>query len=195
MTMAAPMQDSPAPRTALTARWCASSGAWRTQAIDPRRYHVVPRTLVFVRRGDQVLLLRGAHDRPIWPGRYNGVGGHVEAGEGLMESARRETFEETGLAVHNICLAGLLHVTERLTRRGVLVFVFTAETAETAVRASSEGELCWVGVSEAAKLDLVPDLVHILSQLSWDRTAAPFVALSVGGQEGDLLSVEDGRGG
>jgi 8-oxo-dGTP diphosphatase len=146
-----------------------------TQGILDDGYLVALRSLVFIRCGRQVLLLRRAPDRAIWPGVYNGIGGHVRPGERLVESARRETLEETGLVVDRLHLAGLVHVTDRAATRGVLVVVFTAETTETTVRPSDEGELHWVELGNALTLDLVPDLVHILPRLSWDAAAAPFV--------------------
>ncbi len=44
------------------------------------RYPVIPRALIFLFTGDSVLLLKGAPDKRIWPGLYNGIGGHIEAG-------------------------------------------------------------------------------------------------------------------
>src|ERR671932_2701824 len=69
------------------------------QGSTSGRFHVVPRVLVFVRRGDSVLLLRGAADKRIWPGLLNGIGGHVEADEDPLSAARREVREECGLEV------------------------------------------------------------------------------------------------
>ena len=38
----------------------------------------------------EVLLLRGAADKRLWANRYNGLGGHVEAGEDVLSAAKRE---------------------------------------------------------------------------------------------------------
>jgi len=53
--------------------------------LGHERYVLIPRTLVFLFCGDQVLLLRGAPTKRIWPDRYNGLGGHLERGESLLE--------------------------------------------------------------------------------------------------------------
>ena len=44
------------------------------QGVNLERYMLVPRTLIFLTRGDQVLLLKGAADKRLWAGLYN-VGG------------------------------------------------------------------------------------------------------------------------
>ncbi|MDW8316683.1 MAG: NUDIX domain-containing protein [Anaerolineae bacterium] len=128
------------------------------------RYVVVPRTLSFVFHGDRVLVLKRSPHKRLFPGKANGVGGHVEAGEELFASARREIEEETGLAVADLRLAGVVHVdpglgqTEPLAdgrRPGVVVFVFTAEAEDTAVQPSPDGELLWVPLAEVDRLDWV----------------------------------------
>ena len=48
--------------------------------------------------GRVLLLLRGP-TAPWFPNRWNLPGGKIESGEALMEAARRETREETGLRV------------------------------------------------------------------------------------------------
>jgi len=148
----------------------------RQQGIQAGRYVVVPRTLVFVRNGDEVLLLRRSHERAVWPGCLNGVGGHVEAGESLAQSALREVAEETGLAVRDLELAGLLHVTDSSAPCGVLVAVFTAFADERATVASAEGDPCWIELDQVLDRDVVPDLVHIVPRLWRSGTQRPFLA-------------------
>jgi len=50
------------------------------QGLDLSRYMLIPRVLVFVKRGTSVLLIKGAATKRIWANKYNGVGGHVEPG-------------------------------------------------------------------------------------------------------------------
>lgn len=49
-------------------------------------------TLLFVRRDDEVLLIR--KQRGLGAGKINAPGGRLEAGESPLEAARRETIEE-----------------------------------------------------------------------------------------------------
>jgi len=57
------------------------------------RYTLYPRTLVFLFNQDQVLLIRRSPNAQLFPGMYNGVGGHVERGEDVLTAARREVRE------------------------------------------------------------------------------------------------------
>src|SRR5690349_8189200 len=77
-------------------------------AVSRLRYQLVPRVLVFVYHGDAVLLLRGAPDKKIWPGKYNGLGGHIERGESAQAAAAREVWEEAGLVLADLRLRGTI---------------------------------------------------------------------------------------
>jgi hypothetical protein len=57
------------------------------------RYKVVPRTLVFITRGDKVLLLKGAADKSIWANLYNGICGHIERGVGRLLLIQEKMLE------------------------------------------------------------------------------------------------------
>ena len=50
-----------------------------------KRYHFIPRVLILLTMGDKILLLKGAPDKRIWPNLYNGLGGHVERGETVLQ--------------------------------------------------------------------------------------------------------------
>lgn len=92
------------------------------QINDPTHYTAIPRTLVFLTRGDEVLLLKGAPHKNLWAGKYNGLGGHIEAGENPYRAARREVREEAGLEIAGLTLRAVIHVTLP-TPPGVLLFV------------------------------------------------------------------------
>ena len=80
------------------------------QGTHNDRYKVIPRTLIFVMRGEQVLLLKGAAHKRLWANLYNGIGGHIERGEDALSAARRELAEESGLQVANLALCGTVLV-------------------------------------------------------------------------------------
>ncbi len=136
------------------------------------RYQLVPRVLCFVMAGDEVLLLKGASTKRIWPGRYNGLGGHVERGETVRAAARREILEEAGLEVDELRLRGVVTI-DTGEPAGIGLFVFTAVAASRACRPSAEGSLEWVPVAEASKLDAVEDVPLLLERLWAQPNGAP----------------------
>ena len=148
------------------------------QKIIPHRYQVVPRTLCFITHGDDLLLLRGAPDKRIWPNQYNGVGGHVEPGEDVRAAARREIREETGLSVRDLQLRGVINIpVDGQRNTGILVFLFTATAPTREVRPSDEGTLEWVARNRLAELDLVEDLPTLLPRvLAMGPDDPPFFA-------------------
>ena len=162
-------------------------------AASRGRYHVVPRTLSFITHGDDVLLLRGAPHKRIWPNRYNGVGGHVERDEDVLTAAVREMQEETGLEVRDVRLRGVIHIDAGDAQTGILLFVFTAAATTRQFSPSSEGTLEWVPQEQVLDLDLVEDLPHILPRLlSMAADEPPFFA-QYAYDENDELTVTFAR--
>lgn len=122
------------------------------------RYTVIPRTLVFLRHGGDVLLLKGAPTKRLWAGRYNGLGGHVEPGETLLAAALREVWEEAGIAageVAGLTLRALVNVEGGPP--GVLLCIFTGTALTRGVAGSAEGMPEWVPLDELARIDLVDE--------------------------------------
>lgn len=121
-------------------------------------------TVVFLRRGSDVLLLRHPRDKDRFAGCWDGIGGHVEAGEDLHEAALREVREEAGIDVPPLQLRGVIHESGMVGHHYV-VFLFTGE-GPTGDVVSPEGlELRWHPAESVAALPLVEDLRHWLPAL------------------------------
>ena len=140
------------------------------------RYRVIPRALVFVFSGGDVLLLKRAPTKRVYPNRHNGIGGHIEADEDVYAAARRETLEETGLEVHDLRLRGVINV-DAGQGTGIMLFVFTAWSEQRETIPCPEGTLAWVPLDRIGEYDLVDDLPVLLERITRaDEGDPPFFA-------------------
>ena len=124
---------------------------------------LIPRMLIFVTRGTSVLLLKGAPDKRLWANCYNGIGGHVEAGEDILSAARRELFEESRLSAE-LRLCGTVLV-DTGQNPGVGIFVFTGACPKGQPTPSPEGTLEWVEFDQVQTLPAVEDLPVLLERI------------------------------
>lgn len=146
-------------------------------AQSRHRYQVIPRTLCFVLHGADVLLLLGGPHKRLWAGRYNGVGGHVEAGEDIYTAAQREVREETGLDVTALRLRGVVHADAGDPGVGILFFVFTATTDTRDAGPCPDGTLAWFPADALPTEELVEDLPVLLPRvLAMSPADPPFFA-------------------
>jgi 8-oxo-dGTP diphosphatase len=121
-------------------------------------------TVAFVRCGERVLLLRHPPGSDRFAGLWNGVGGHVEAGEGLRAAARRELREEAGLDLPDLRLRGVVHESG-LTGHAYVVFFYVGEVAAPRLSPAPGVELAWHEVARLRELALVGDLHELLEAL------------------------------
>ena len=134
------------------------------QGLQPERYQLIPRVLCFITHGQEVLLIKGAPAKRVWPDKYNGVGGHVERGEDFRSAARREIAEETGLAVRDLIFRGAVNI-DADQQVGIGLFVFTAVADGKNTIESGEGSLEWVSTDKIGEYDLVEDLPELLPRV------------------------------
>ena len=152
------------------------------------RHTVIPRTLSFVFNGKRVLLMKGSAKKD-WEGFYDPVGGHIEKGESVLEGARREIKEETGLAVNDLKLRGVVHVSG-FYGKDVMMFVTSCTTDEENTVSSDEGELEWVEFDRIDELKTFEDLKPILKHVIEIEPDKMFFGTSVFDGRDKLLSLD-----
>ena len=132
------------------------------QRLDPDRYAVIPRTISFVVRQNEVLLIKLASNREGWSDRYNGIGGHIEAGEDPLTAVMREVEEETGLSTSQaLCGVVMIDVGDS---PGIGLFVFVGEALTGKLSTGPEGTPTWIPLDQLDDYKLVDDLSFLLPQ-------------------------------
>ncbi len=158
------------------------------------RWLTLPRTLCFVINGDDVLLMKRAAHRRVFPNQYNGLGGHIERDEDPYSAALREIEEESGLQVHSLRLRGI-HNIDAGGETGIILFVYTALSDTRVISEDcAEGKLEWIAKERIQDLDLVEDLPALLPRLlEMDDDQPPYHAhVSYDACDKIVLRIRDG---
>ncbi len=150
------------------------------------RWITIPRTLSFILNGDDVLLMRRAAHKRVFPNRYNGVGGHIERDEDPLSSARREILEETGLTVRDLLLRAVYNI-DAGEATGIALFVFTATSDSRDVTPNDEGTLHWIPRNRVTQFDLVEDLPLVLPRILEMKMDEPPLFVHVSYDEDDCI--------
>lgn len=163
------------------------------QHVQPDRYTVIPRTLSFLFHNDMILLLKLGQDRGAWSGKYNGVGGHIEAGEDPLASARREIFEETGVNPLELVLSGVVQI-DTGSAPGIALYIFTGQASEDPLSPGEEGSAAWIPLSELGSIPLVEDLEDLIpAAIASRKSGLPFSAATTFQNDGTpIIKFSDG---
>ncbi len=103
----------------------------------------LPSVLVYLRRGDELLLMH-RHKEPNL-GLWVAPGGKVELDESPHETARREMYEETGLTVEHLEFRALGTEVSPLPDWQWLLFIYVATGFSGTLKPDlREGSLAWV---------------------------------------------------
>ena len=147
------------------------------------RYQVIPRTLIFIFQSEKVLLIKGAPGKKNFANLYNGLGGHAEHGETILECARRELLEESGIQIKVLSLCGIVtDITDESTGIQIHLFKGTAEDEDIALRPSAEGHPEWIAKEDLSGLPLAADVPFYLDRI-WDWQAGdPLIYATVSWQ-------------
>ena len=134
-------------------------------------------TVSLLRHKNHYLLLQRAPTRAFAPGRWTGLGGHVEAGEydHLRASALREVQEEAGISpqdISNFMLRRALLVNRPAQPLRVLLY-FTGCLEQMVHPTCPEGVLAWKQAAEFNDLDIIETTRPVLKCLIGDMNTDP----------------------
>lgn len=125
-------------------------------------------TLCYVRDGNRTLMIhRIKKDNDMHHGKWNGLGGKLEAGESPEECARREIFEESGLIATELKMKGILTFPKFANNEDWYAYVFVVTGYVGELIDSEEGNLEWVHNERLNELDLWEGDYIFLPWLEW----------------------------
>ena len=153
------------------------------------RHQTIPRTLCLIVNQGKILLIEFSEKKGAMQGFFNCPGGHIEFGEGIIENAEKEIFEETGLKVAGTKLKGVIH-TANFFGKNIILFVTLSKTDVVDVIDSDEGKLHWVGLNKLDQVNLIEDVKIILDKLTLIGENDIFTAKSEFDGGGKLMKMD-----
>ena len=112
-------------------------------------------TLCYVRRNEKTLMVhRIKKQNDMHQGKWNGLGGKLEAGETPEECAIREVFEESGLTIRNPKLKGFITFPGFSNEEDWYTFLFVITEFSGELIESPEGVLKWIEDDRLFELNL-----------------------------------------
>ncbi len=131
-------------------------------------------TLCFVREGDKILL--GMKKRGFGAGRWNGFGGKVNPGENILEAAKRELQEESGLVADEMNLVGVISFEYDYQDYLTEVSVFDIKSYAGVLSESEEMRPEWFALGNIPYKEMWPDdLIWLPEFLNGKKITASFV--------------------
>jgi 8-oxo-dGTP diphosphatase len=135
-----------------------------------REYPTLPMVglLAIVRRDDRFLLVRRAKEPN--KGRWGFPGGVQELGETVIDGARRELVEETGLAAAAGQAIATLDAIDRDDSGGIryhytLIVVLMRDVTGDPVAADDAAEVGWFGLADLDRLPVIAAVGPVMRQL------------------------------
>ena len=129
---------------------------------------MIDTTLCYIKKeGSWLLLFRNKKENDLNEGKWIGVGGKCEPGEPPEQCVRRETLEETGLTLGEVCCRGVVHFRSD-TWEDEEMYLYTSEEFSGELDENcAEGTLAWIPEDQVMSLPMwegdrlfVPELLE-----------------------------------
>ena len=154
---------------------------------------MIQSTVCYLRKGDSYLmLLRNKKQNDINEGKWIGVGGKAEFGESMLECAKREILEETGLYASDLSYEGVIHF-HYPHMEDEDIYVYTCDTFTGTLKDCNEGTLAWIAKEEIMSLSLWEgDRLFLKKMLN--KTENPFIFDLEYDEKGNLIHAAEKEG-
>ena len=116
---------------------------------------------LLVHRG-KVLVLKRKPDDDTYPGIWDCLGGHFEAGESAEACMTREAKEESGLDVEIVRSASVLEYSDEYGRSVAVPYLLRSRSHRVVL--SEHSECRWVAPRDLARYRKVPEIEKMLVQ-------------------------------
>ena len=114
-------------------------------------------TTAFVFHDDNVLMIKRSVNKKIHPGKWAGIGGHIEKHELNVpkEACLREIHEETGLKETDLSTLELRYIVFSKKKNEIWQqFVYIGYSMKQETGHTNEGELHWISKNEVMNLTM-----------------------------------------
>lgn len=139
--------------------------------MDLPQRNIQTSVTIFIHCGAEYLFLKRHKDKPIDPGKLNGIGGKVEPGEDYGTAAIRETMEETGYLItsSDLQLAGMVRLEGGYGDDWIMGFFRVAVTDKQIPLGNNtaDGEFFWIPQDKVltSGYELVDDLYYCFNDV------------------------------
>lgn len=138
---------------------------------EKQRYMVLPRVLVFVFKDDKLLMMRYSgkgenmnQEKADRKDIYNCIGGHIEKGEDVIETAVKEAKEEAGIKLLSPKVKGVINISG-FAGKDIMNFIISGTTEDEPMKNSLEGDLEWIEIDRLKEINIFSDIIPILEKL------------------------------
>lgn len=114
-------------------------------------------------------ILLAMKKRGFGAGKWNGVGGKLEAGETVEEAAKREAFEEIGVTITGMEKFGVIDFTFQEDSDPMEVHIFKANQFDGSPTETEEMKPEWFDVEKIPFADMWPDDEYWIPLLLQDK--------------------------
>lgn len=125
-------------------------------------------TTAFIFNDDHVLMIKRSLNKKIHPGKWSGIGGHIEMNEFRepRDACLREINEETGLEEADLSNFELHYIVFSKRKNEIWQqFVYIGNSKKKEVSGNTEGELHWISKKEVMNLIMPFTHPYILKHL------------------------------